>query len=247
MKRKRQRMPPGNRHWRVADTLTWLRLVLLPVLWVPALAGEGGIVGMGLIAAGVTDFLDGYIARTLGQASAAGARLDSIADTLLLVSAAAWIEVLHPEIASDNSTVIGATFVVYGASLAVGFIKFGKVGNLHLYSSRIAGGLLYTFAVFTLLTGVYEPLLLTLAAAALILSSVETVVAQLVLGAVDERLGSVLLVRRRRAETSTIQVIGTARKQRSQAPHSAKVVGNNASPPSSSPTAAAPRPNDTAP
>jgi phosphatidylglycerophosphate synthase len=227
----------------VADALSGLRLLLLPALWLAALLGNGRLVGIGLVVAGATDFLDGYLARRLGQASAAGAWLDSIADNLLLLSAMVWIELLHPEIARENPVLIAATFALYLASIGVGLVKFRRLGNLHLYSSKAAGGFLYTFAVLTLLTGGYEPLLLTLAAVAFMVSSAETLVAQLVFAAVDESMGSVLLVRKRRAETSTVQAVGTARKQRSQAPHAEKAVGSSANPMISSPTAAAPSAN----
>ncbi|TMC69202.1 MAG: CDP-alcohol phosphatidyltransferase family protein [Chloroflexi bacterium] len=68
---------------RTADAVTWLRLLLLPVIWVLAMLGHGRLVGAGLVLAGVTDFLDGYLARRLGQESSAGARLDAIADRSL--------------------------------------------------------------------------------------------------------------------------------------------------------------------
>jgi phosphatidylglycerophosphate synthase len=230
----------------VADILSWSRIFLLTVLWVPALLGSGRLVGIGLMVAGLTDFLDGYLARRLGQTTAAGARLDSIADILLLVSAVVWIELLHPEIARENMVLIAATFAVYAASLAVGAVKFHRLGNLHLYSSKVAGGFLYTFALVTLVAGVYEPVLLMLAAAAFILSSAETLVGQLMSELPDERVGSVL-IRKRRAETSAIQAINTPRKLRSHAPHSAKLVGSNASATSSRPTAKAPNQNDSKP
>jgi CDP-diacylglycerol---glycerol-3-phosphate 3-phosphatidyltransferase len=231
----------------VADILSWTRLLLLPILWVLALLGNGRLVGIGLVAAGVTDFLDGYLARRLGQATAAGARLDSLADNLLLLSALVWIELLHPEIARENTILIAATFAVYLASLAVGLVKFHQLGNLHLYSSKVAGGFLYAFAVLTLLTRAYEPLLLAVASAAFMLSSAETLIAQLVSDSVDERTGSLLLIRKRRAETSVIQAMDAARKQRSQAPHPAKLVGSRASPMSSSPMPDTPSQSDTSP
>jgi cardiolipin synthase len=226
--------------WRVADVLTGLRLLLLPVLWLAALLGQGRVVGAGLIVAGATDFLDGYLARRLGQTTAAGARLDSIADNLLLLSAAVWIELLHPEIARENAVLIAATFALYLVSTTAGLVKHRR-GNLHLYSSKVAGAFLYTFALVTLLTGGYEPLLLTLAAVALMVSSAETLIGRLVLGADDESIGSVVFVLKRRAETSTVQAKGTARKQRSHAPHAANVEGSNATPATSSAAVAAPR------
>jgi cardiolipin synthase (CMP-forming) len=256
MQRKRRLTPTGNRpshthrvanRWRVADALSGLRLLLIPALWLAALFGNGRLVGVGLLVAGATDFFDGYLARRLAQESAAGARLDAIADNLLLLSAMVWIGLLHPEIARENTVLITITFGLYLASMAVGLVKFRQLGNLHLYSSKVAGGFLYTFAVLTLVTGGYEPVLLTLAAVVFMVSSAETLVAQLFLAAVNERMGSVLLVRKTRAETSTIQVIGSARKQRSHAPHAEKAVDSSARPMSSSPAAAAPSPNDKGP
>ena len=234
-----------KRRWRIADVLSGTRLLLIPAIWIAALLGNGRLVGVGLLFAGATDFFDGYLARRLGQESSTGARLDSLADNLLLVSAMAWIELLHPEILSQNTVLVVATFAMYLASLSVGLIKFHQLGNLHLYSSKVAGGALYSFAVITLITGVYEPVLFWVAAAAFMVSSTETLLAQLLLSTVDEDMGSIFLARQRRADSSTVQPIGSARKQRSQAPHSANVVGSSASPTSSTPSSTAPKANET--
>ncbi len=229
--------------WKAADSITWLRLFSLPIIWWLAFHGQGRLVAAGLVLAGVSDFLDGYVARRLGQESPSGARLDAIADVLLLLSATIWLGLLHPEILGDNALLIAITSFVYVVSLAIGLVRFMRLGNLHLYSAKVAGGLLYLFALATLVFGDYSRPLLTLAASALILSAAETTVAHLFLSVVDERLGSVLLVRRRRHETRTIHDIGNASRQRSQAP-AAKVVDSSASPRSSMPTSAAPTPKE---
>jgi phosphatidylglycerophosphate synthase len=236
-----------KRRWPIANLMSGTRLLLIPAIWIAALLGSGRLVGVGLLVAGGTDFFDGYLARRLGQESKIGARLDSLADNLLLISAMAWIELLHPEILSQNTVLVVATFAIYLGSLSVGLLKFHQLGNLHLYSSKVAGGALYSFAVITLITGAYEPLLLWLAAAAFMVSSTETLLAQLLLSVVDENMGTILPGLRRRAETRTIQAIGSARKQRSHTPQSANVVGSSASPASSIATSAAPNANETGP
>jgi phosphatidylglycerophosphate synthase len=233
--------------WRVADALSGVRLLLIPVIWWVAVLGDGRLVGLGLLLAGASDFLDGYLARGLQQESTRGARLDSLADNLLLISAAIWFEVLHPEILGANAVIVAATFGLYLSSLAVGLVKFRHLGNLHLYSSKVAGGLLYSFAVITLVMGSYSPPLLWLAAIAFMVSSAETLLAQLLLSAVDENMGSLLLALKRRADTRTIQTIGRARKARSQAPHSANEVGSSARPASIIPTSPAPKANEIRP
>jgi phosphatidylglycerophosphate synthase len=229
------------------NSLSWTRLLLVPVLWLPAIAGQGRLVGVGLIIAGLTDFLDGYLARRLRQPSTRGAQLDALADTLLLLSAAAWIELLHPEILGENTVLLAATFATYVTALAVGLVRFGNFKNLHLHSTKVAGGLMYAFGVVTLILGAYEPLLLRLAAAAFIVASAETLIAELWFSGAGDDLGSVLLLRKSRTDARTIQAIGSARKQRSQSPQLANPVGTSAAPASSIAAAAAPNANNQRP
>src|SRR5438128_10203199 len=96
-----------------ADYLSFLRLLLVPLIWLVALQGQSRLVGVGLIAAGVTDAMDGYLARRLGQVSTSGARLDAIADIVLLVAAAAWLQLLHPDVVRDDGALLAATPALY--------------------------------------------------------------------------------------------------------------------------------------
>lgn len=89
-----------------ANWLTALRLLLVALLWPLALVGQGRLLGLGLLAAGLTDVLDGYLARRLGTVSRFGARLDAVADLALLVSAAAWLWMLHPSLVADSWLVL---------------------------------------------------------------------------------------------------------------------------------------------
>jgi cardiolipin synthase (CMP-forming) len=232
--------------WRVADAITWVRLLSLPFIWWLALDGQGRLVAFGLILAGLTDFLDGFVARRLGQESTQGARLDAIADVMLLVSAAIWLGLLHPDVVGENAGLLAVTAAVYFTSLSIGLLRFRRIGNLHLYSAKAAGALLYLFAVATLASGAYSRLLLTLAAAALMVSAAETTAAHLFLSAADGRLGSVLLILRSRTETRTIQAMGSDSRHRSQAP-AANDVDSKASPTSSIPNSPTPTANETGP
>ncbi|WP_434629509.1 CDP-diacylglycerol--glycerol-3-phosphate 3-phosphatidyltransferase [Chromobacterium sp. CV08] len=75
--------------------LTWLRVALIPicvaVFFLPdsiLLLHSRNVVGAGIFAlAAVTDWLDGYLARRLGQTSAFGAFLDPVADKLIVAAA----------------------------------------------------------------------------------------------------------------------------------------------------------------
>lgn len=75
--------------------LTWLRVALIPifvvVFYLPSgvLEPEARNWSGALIfaVAGITDWLDGFLARKLGQTSAFGAFLDPVADKLIVASA----------------------------------------------------------------------------------------------------------------------------------------------------------------
>jgi len=71
----------------VANQLTLLRMLLIPGFVLLVVYGEIGWALAVLLVAGLTDALDGLIARRAGQKTTLGAWLDPMADKLLLTSA----------------------------------------------------------------------------------------------------------------------------------------------------------------
>jgi cardiolipin synthase len=69
-----------------ANQLTILRIVFVPVFIILLAYGEIGWALSTFVAAGVTDVLDGVIARRFGQKTSIGAVLDPLADKLLMTS-----------------------------------------------------------------------------------------------------------------------------------------------------------------
>lgn len=74
-------------YWTLANQLTFLRLVAVPFFILAVLEARFGLALAIFIAAGVTDLLDGAIARIFKQRTALGAYLDPAADKLLLTAA----------------------------------------------------------------------------------------------------------------------------------------------------------------
>lgn len=67
-------------------SITIARIVLVPVvIWLIS-AGEFSLAFWCFVIAGLTDALDGYLARVLDQRTELGAYLDAVADKILLVS-----------------------------------------------------------------------------------------------------------------------------------------------------------------
>jgi cardiolipin synthase (CMP-forming) len=74
--------------WTLANCLTYGRLVAVPVVvvllfWPDEIAARWAAFGV-FVAAAITDYLDGYVARAWAQSSALGRMLDPIADKLLV-------------------------------------------------------------------------------------------------------------------------------------------------------------------
>ena len=69
-----------------ANQLTLVRLMLVPCLVILVVYGFNGWALIAFVVAGITDALDGLIARRAGQRTRLGALLDPMADKLLLVS-----------------------------------------------------------------------------------------------------------------------------------------------------------------
>lgn len=77
------------------NLLTWLRIILIPLFvgifyfeksWV-SVSNQNLLATVIFVAAAITDWLDGWLARKLNQTSAFGAFLDPVADKLMVAAA----------------------------------------------------------------------------------------------------------------------------------------------------------------
>jgi len=72
--------------WTLPNFITLLRLAALPFFLLCVSEGRFGIALVIFVAAGISDGIDGYLARRFDMRSALGSYLDPIADKLLLIS-----------------------------------------------------------------------------------------------------------------------------------------------------------------
>jgi phosphatidylglycerophosphate synthase len=134
-----------------ANWVTFLRLALAPVLWILALQGKFILVSYGLLLVILTDILDGQLARLLDQCTALGARLDSMADHIIMISSVAWLIMARPDIISAKKGICIAVLLIYFSAILIGFIKGGRFGGAHLLEGKIFGVFGYFFLIYSLL------------------------------------------------------------------------------------------------
>ena len=181
--------PSSARALALANLLTYGRIAAVPI--VVACMYFQAILEYGLwlrwvalvifIAAGITDVLDGYVARAYGQQSTFGRMLDPIADKLLVSSCLlmlaadgtirGWVLWAAIVILCREILVSGlreylaelrvsvpvtrlAKWKTFLQLLAVGFLIAGKAGDLILPVTSLIGiALLWLSAILTLYTG----------------------------------------------------------------------------------------------
>jgi cardiolipin synthase len=101
----------------LANQLTLLRLALVPAFVILMLYGKIGWALAAFITAGITDGLDGLIARMRDQRTSLGAFLDPMADKLLLVSA--FIVLSLPGIGLVNRIPVWLTVLVISRDVVI--------------------------------------------------------------------------------------------------------------------------------
>ena len=166
-----------------ANQMTLLRMLLIPAFVILVLYGHFGWALLTFATAGLTDALDGLIARWSGQQSTLGAWLDPMADKLLLVSA--FVVLTVPGLGLTNRLPIWLTALVITRDvmivLTVAIINlaigprtftpsvFGKVAtatyiftavaamlfNYRGYHSSVVDLFVYASVVITLVSGLH--------------------------------------------------------------------------------------------
>jgi phosphatidylserine synthase len=121
-------------------------------------AGTPGICfAIVVLAAFVSDVLDGVVARRIGIATPELRHLDSRVDLVFYATAAWAVWKLHPDVvrayAIPGSIVIGLDLTRY----AFDFTKFGRDAAYHAWSSKVWGACLAAALVLLLGFGLVQP------------------------------------------------------------------------------------------
>ena len=162
--------------------LTLLRIALIPVLvlffylpyyWAPLATAAV------FILAAITDWLDGYLARRMGQMSAFGAFLDPVADKLMVATALVLMVQIPPPIVAPMIVFTLSAAIIIGREIAIsalrewmsemgesGTVKVGILGKFKtIFQMTAISCLLYEYDLFGLPVALIGEMLLYLAAA----------------------------------------------------------------------------------
>ncbi|MEX2422770.1 MAG: CDP-alcohol phosphatidyltransferase family protein [Acidimicrobiia bacterium] len=128
--------------WTVPNAVSFVRLAAIPYFWFVLLAQDRvGLAALLIFLIGTTDWIDGWLARRLGQESEFGAMLDPLADRLMIGSA-----LVAGLIAGVVPVVIGVGLLLREVAVAVGAAYLAARGGGTLkvrYLGKTATFLLY--------------------------------------------------------------------------------------------------------
>jgi len=132
----------------VANIITCIRIALsFTLLFLPALSPAFLFV---YIVAGVSDMIDGVIARKTDTVSEFGSKLDTVADIILvavclakllpILSAPAWLYIW-----------IGIIAAIKGANIVAGYVRNKALMSVHSLINKVTGVMLFLFPLTLLL------------------------------------------------------------------------------------------------
>jgi len=116
--------------WNWPNILTWLRILAIPLIMGLFLFGGHAprgwadpVAGLLFATAAITDSLDGYLARRLGQTTRLGAFLDPVADKLIVAVALVLIVSRDP-----RAVMVLTAAVIIGREIAISALREWMAG-----------------------------------------------------------------------------------------------------------------------
>lgn len=122
----------------VPNLVSFLRILLVPLFWWVLLGGRPTPAALVLVVMGVTDWLDGWLARRLDQVTDLGTLLDPVGDWLMMGSAVlgGMVEMLLP---------VWAGAVILSRSVVVGLWSGWMTARRRALEVRRSGKAAITF------------------------------------------------------------------------------------------------------
>jgi len=132
----------------IPNILSLYRLFVFPLILLMIILKQEKAYAILLVVSLNTDVWDGWIARRFNQCTQIGARIDSLADIGVYVTALIGIIVFKIDDIGADAWLYYVFISSYLVVILSPLVKFGKIQSFHLYSIKLGG---YLQAVFFIL------------------------------------------------------------------------------------------------
>lgn len=119
--------------------ITMSRLILIPFMYIFILNHQIIFFMILFYLAGLSDVLDGFLARKLHLVSSIGKKLDSIVDFIFFIFATYFFYLIYPDILKDSFYLILSAVLLLMILIISGLIKYKKTILFHTYILKIVG------------------------------------------------------------------------------------------------------------
>jgi phosphatidylglycerophosphate synthase len=132
----RQLFPQTLDEW-----ISFGRLVLAGMLWLPALIRKPRLVAAGIVLSAGSDIVDGLICRLRGSRSHYSRQLDAIADCAVILSSLGWLALARPGALAPLRRTLAVIAIASSTLLAIEWRRYRMIGALHIDSARAAAAI----------------------------------------------------------------------------------------------------------
>jgi CDP-diacylglycerol--glycerol-3-phosphate 3-phosphatidyltransferase len=139
------------------NIITSIRFILAPFLLYFSYTKELFLFTLLFYVCGISDYIDGPIARRYNLTSELGSFLDNVADELLLLFGLIFIFLLKPEIIIENIMVFVIFLSLYAVERVLFFGLHKGKPRLHLYSGKTFVRAFYIFLPVIFYVSTYRP------------------------------------------------------------------------------------------
>ncbi|HJL74649.1 MAG TPA: CDP-alcohol phosphatidyltransferase family protein [Candidatus Marinimicrobia bacterium] len=180
----------------IPNILSVSRLVLIPAMLIPCfLIGDDMLARkvflIMFILIGVTDKLDGTLARYLNQTSKLGAELDTLADTVFYPFIALWLYRFESAVVGEWWSLVYILLGLFFLKMILGKMKFGKIPTFHTIGGKTFAASLFFFMITAMLYPDIAKRLFPLLCAIGYINQLEEMYIFLTRDSVDENIKSV--------------------------------------------------------
>lgn len=145
-------------HRDIPNLITLLRLLLLAPFVLYLLDGKFAAALLIFAIAGLSDALDGYLARSRGWGTPLGALLDPVADKLLMATAYLMLGWIHELPFWIVALVIGRDLIIIGGALAyTHLVSRPEMAPTRISKFNTAAQIIFMLSVLTALAGAGLP------------------------------------------------------------------------------------------
>jgi CDP-diacylglycerol--glycerol-3-phosphate 3-phosphatidyltransferase len=165
--------------------------MLIPAYWIDDEPQARFVFLIMFIIIGVTDKLDGTLARYLNQTTALGAKLDTIADMVFYPLIALWLYRFESGVVGGWWNLVYFLLALYFLKMIVGKIKFGYMPAFHTIGAKTFSASLYFFMITAILDADLAKTIFPVLCVIGYINQVEETYIMLTRDSVDENIRSV--------------------------------------------------------